>query len=258
MTKEQEILSRAMNYVDDDLILAAHAPRQKLRHYTPALIAACLCVVIVATFPFLRDYVGGMDKTNDAATPGDAGENVNEGNGSVLDGWLNGSQNVSPNPPGLGDTIRLGGTSVTLDAYTDTTATLTIVKTDSVPLYMAMRQTGAGILASTEPDFRDNGIILRPAQIKLYVNGAVEWVDDLPHEPGEYHVLVDYSTVMRTDYVVGHALLMYSYGGPDGTVIAEWLHCRNTHSSGQEETPEESETLPEVTETAESLPEAAE
>ncbi len=237
-----------MNFVDDGMIEAAHAPRKKLRHYTPALIAACLCVVIVATFPVLRELIDLSDKSADALPPGAAVGNGSNGSGSVLDGWLNGSQNISPDPPGLGDTIRLGGTSVTLDAYTDTTATLTVVKTDSEPLYMAMRQYGGGILASTEPDFRDNGIILRPAQIKLYVNDAVEWVDDLPHEPGEYHVLVDYATVMRTDYVVGHALLMYSYGGEDGSVIAEWLHCRDTHSFGQE-TSEESETTPDTTAT---------
>ncbi len=234
MTRDQEILARAMSHVDDELIAAAHAPRKKLRHYMPTLIAACLCVVIVAAFPFLRTVINmEKDAGNDAPAPSETAEGNDAG---VLDGWPTGSEDPSLPPPALGDTITVGGTRITLADYTDTTATLRIVKTDDTPLYMAMRQRGGGILASTEPGFRDNGTILRPAQIKLFVNGATEWVDDLPHGPGEYHVLVDYSTVTRTDYVVDRFLILYSYTGEENTVVAQDLHFRGKPADTDAET----------------------
>ena len=42
MTYEQEILARAMSCIDDDMILAAHAPRKKIRRVIPVAVAACL------------------------------------------------------------------------------------------------------------------------------------------------------------------------------------------------------------------------
>ncbi len=214
MTREQEILSRAMNFVDDDLIAAAHAPRKKMRHYAPALIAACLCVVIVATFPMVRAFVGDMDKSNDALPPGDAGGPNNQ---VPAENWYIQNAPEMPNPS-LGDTAPIGMTDLTLLALTDTTATFRMVKRDSQPLWVAIRQYAGGLLASTEPDFTDNGTILRPRQIRVSVDGVDQPAATLPVPEGTYTVKLDFSSLRNSDYRMEDTLIFYRYTDESGTV----------------------------------------
>ncbi len=208
MIRDQEILTRAMNFVDEELIASAHAPRKKLRHYTPTLIAACLCVVIVATFPMLRDFVGSRDKTTDALPPSDAG---NAGS------WYT---QVAPSlpMPGLGDTVRIGANELTLLELTETTATFKLVKRDSSPLYAAIRQYAGGLLASTEPDYRDNGTILRPRQIRVEVDGVDQPAATLPIPQGTYMIQLDFSSLRNGNYRIDDTLFFYSYTGEEGAI----------------------------------------
>ncbi len=212
MTREQEILARALNGVDDRFIEAAHAPHKKLRHYTPALIAACLCVVIVATFPLLREMVNLDNKGNDMAIPNSPAEN-----NTAADNWYLGDPAPEMPDPTLGDTVTLAGCEITLTDLTDTTATLTIVKADTQFLYAAIRQYAGGILASTEPDYRDDGTILRHHQIKVSVDGVHQPADTLPIPYGNYTVELDFSSLRHGTYRMEDFLIFYTYAG-DGTV----------------------------------------
>ncbi len=224
MTREQEILARAMNQVDDELIAAAHAPRKRLRHFAPALVAACLCVAIVVTFPYLRAMVNiDSDKTGEASPlPGDG---ANDGNGLSADmgASLNQSKPDETASPTLGDTVQIGKDTVTMTALTENTATLYVIKQSTTPLYVAFRQYAAGYLASTQPDFRDGSTILRPGQIKLYINGASDPADSFPTTVGEYEIVVDFTSLRNSDYRMSETLILYSCA-PDGEQVeSHWF-----------------------------------
>ncbi len=255
MTREQEILARAMNGIDDDLIAAAAAPRKKLRHYMPALVAACLCVITVAAFPVLRDviHVGGEASDNDASPPAmDAPvEDVENGeNGGSADmGALLGTFKPEQDAPGPGDTVTFACASVTMTTLSENTATLHIVKEDTTPLYIAFKQAYAGYLASTQPNFRDGEAILRPGQIKLYVDGATEPTDLLPSAAGEYTVLVDFSGLRNGTYLMENTLTLYTYAAATATVEAHafninpiYAETADSSTSDETDTAAESET----------------
>ncbi len=218
MTREQEILARAMNRVDDELIAAAWGPRKKLRHYIPALAAACLCLVIVVSFPYLRAMINlGGDKSADALPPpSDAG---NQNNVWFDMGALLAGKKPEFSPPTQGDTVEIGRSTVTMTALTEHTATLHMVKQDAMPLYIAFHQAYAGFIASTQPNFRDGDTILRPNQIKIYINGATEPTDMLPTEVGEYTVIVDFTSLRNGTYRMEDTMTLYTFDGHADSII---------------------------------------
>lgn len=208
MTHEQEMLARAMSHIDDDMILAAHAPRKRNRRAIPYAVAACLIVVLILSFPYLRTVI---NVDTDLFGPGD---NVNKDEAGVMvpDAYPSNPQNTA---------VTLGGTTLTLTAATETTATFTVVKTDDTPLYAMLYDRLEGALASTEPDYKDNGVTIRPNTIRLYVNGEEQPVYRFPTAPGTYEVVVDFTSIRNGTYPMREYVGLYAYIGKDGEMVTE-------------------------------------
>lgn len=203
MTREQDILSRALDHVDDDLIAAAHAPHRKWRRVRPFLIAACVLVVVIAVFPLLRDLI---DTGYGSLGPSGDGHLSDDPEAAIpLD-----MPKAGPDTP-----LTLGGTTVTMTAVSNTTATFTVQKTDDAPLYIALFGLRGNTMASTEPDYKENGITIRPYTIRLTVNGASAHTYNLPSAPGTYTVVVDFASVRNGTYPMRELMGFYNYGGKD-------------------------------------------
>lgn len=206
MTDQQEILSRAMGHLDDELILSAHGPRKKVRRAIPAVIAACLVIALIAAFPYLREVI---NTNSDVLNP------YNDG---VID-------DASPLKPEMyeytpqNQAVTLGGTTLTLAATTDTTATFTLVKTDEVPIYALLYDRRGDVLASTEEGYKDNGVTIRPNTLKLYVNDQEAFVYRFPTAPGTYEVTVDFASVRNGPYPMREYIGLYAYVGKDGEPV---------------------------------------
>jgi hypothetical protein len=205
MTHEQELLARAMSHIDDDMILAAHAPRKKIRRFVPYAVAACLIVAVALVFPYLRAVINvdsGFDR-------GDQNEEVGA---------------MDPEKPLMtpqSTPVTLGGTTVTLTDTTHTTATFTVVKTDDTPIYAMLYDLREGALASTEPDYKDNGIVIRPNTIRLFVNGAEQPAYRFPTAPGTYEIVVDFTSIRNGTYPMREYVGLYAYIGEDGEAVTE-------------------------------------
>ena len=202
MTYQQEMLARAMSHIDDGMIEAAHGPRKKLRRVIPVVIAACLIAALWVSFPYLREVI---DTNSDILNPedgsGDAGDSADKPETSpVLD---------------LSTPATLAGTTMTLTNVTDTTATFEMVKTDSAPVYALLYDLRDGALASTEPDYKVNGVLIRPKTIKIYVDGADTPVYHLPSAPGTYRVTLDFTTIRNGSYPMRDYVGIYAYVGED-------------------------------------------
>ncbi len=209
MTHEQELLARAMSHIDDDMLLAAHAPRKKIRRVIPVAVAACLIAAILVAFPYLRTAI---NTETDLFGPGD--ENMDMEN-------VGGLKPETYPYAQMGIPVSLGGTTITLTATTETTATFTVVKTDDTPIYAMLYDRMNNALASTEPDYKDNGVIIRPHTIHLYVNGAEQPVYRLPKAPGTYTVVVDFAIIRNGAYPMQEHLGFYAYIGEDGAAVTE-------------------------------------
>ncbi len=205
MTHEQDILSRAISYADGAYIAAAHAPRRKWRRVRPYLIAACLLVIIIAVFPLLCDLIN--------TGPGVLGPS---GDGNIADGAEPAIPLDMPKA-GLDAPLILGASTVEMTAVTDTTATFTIQKADDTPLYIAFFGLRGNTMASTEPDYQENGVTIRPYTIRLYVNGASAHTYDLPKAAGTYTVVVSFTGVRNSTYPMRELIGFYSYMGEDET-----------------------------------------
>ncbi len=208
MTHEQELLARAMSHIDDDMILAARAPRKKMRRLIPYAVAACLIVVVALVFPYLRTVIN----VDNLFAPGDE---VNREEAGAL------SPEAYPYAE-QGTPVTLGGTTITLTATTKTTATFTVVKTDDTPVYAMLYDLREGALASTEPDYKDKGIItIRPYTLHIYVNGAAQPVYTLPAAPGTYEIVVDFSIIRNGTYPMREYIGFYAYIGKDEEAVTE-------------------------------------
>lgn len=201
MTHEQEILARAIGHIDEDMILSAHAPRKKVRRVIPVLIAACLIVALVAAFPYLREVINTNSDILGPTADGDVEE-------EFRDDPLAGLPTHEAGTP-----ITLGGSTLTLTHVTETTATFTLVKTDDTPVYAMIYHRDGSALASTEPDYKDNGVTIRPNTIRLYVDGAEQPVYRLPANPGTYEVVVDFKSVRNGQYPMKDYMGLYAYIG---------------------------------------------
>ena len=199
MKREQEILARAMGHIDDDLILAARAPHKKVRRVIPLLITACLVIAFLAAFPYLRTIIN-----TDLTLRGP------EHGGNVQDGAQN------PNTPSTYEFIpqgipsKLGGTTLVMNAVTETTVNFTMVKTDNTPVYAILYDRLYSALACTDDKYTDNGVTIRPYVIRVYVDGAEEPAYELPSAPGTYEVVVDFTSIRNGSYLMQNCIGLYS------------------------------------------------
>ena len=206
MTYQQEMLTRAMSHLDDKLILSAHGPRKKVRRAIPVIITACLVVALIIAFPYLRRVI---NTDSDILNPNDDG---------VID-------DASPIKPEMYEytpqdrSVTLGGTTLTLTDTTETTATFTVVKTDDIPVYALLYDRRDGVLASTEPNYKDNGVLIRPNTIRLYVNGETAPVYQLPAAKGTYEITVDFEFIRNGQYPMQECIGLYAYIGEDEEAV---------------------------------------
>ncbi len=243
MTHEQELLARAMSHIDDDMILAARAPRKKMRRLIPYAVAACLIIVVALVFPYLRTVI---NVDSDLFGPDDAVNKEDVGAMDPDESLNHSAQNVP---------VTLGGTTLTLTATTKTTATFTVVKTDDTPIYAMLYDLREGALASTEPDYKDNGIVIRPNTIRLYVNGAEQPVYRFPTAPGTYEVVVDFAIIRNGTYPMREYIGFYAYIGKDEAPVTERFSleviAKETETETEAVTEAETETAPVTTESPE-------
>ena len=96
-----------------------------------------------------------------------------------------------------------------------------MVKTDSTPLYAMIYDLREGALASTEPDYKDNGVTIRPNTIRLYVNHAEQPVYRLPSAPGTYEIVVDFAIIRNGTYPMREYIGFYAYVGKDEEAVTK-------------------------------------
>lgn len=206
MTYQQEILARAMGHIDDDMLLSAHGPRKKVRRVLPVLAAACLIAVLAVSFPYLRTVI---NTNSDVLSPG-------------MDGAPDNAEPDKPSGPlysEQGQSVTLGGTTLTLTDTTETTATFTVVKTDGTPVYALLYDRRDGVLASTEPNYKDNGVLIRPNTMRLYVNGETAPVYQIPAAEGTYEITVDFESIRNGQYPMRECIGLYAYIGEDEEAV---------------------------------------
>ena len=207
MTYLQETLAQALNHLDNDMILAAHAPRKKLRRIIPVVIAAVLVVALWVSYPYLRRVINtDSDLLNapDETSPG-----------------MNNSQVKPVESPikGTAIPVTLGGTTLTLLDVTETTATLEVVKTDDVPVYAMFYDRLESALASTQADYTHNGVVIRPNTIKVTIEGSDQVLYTIPSAPGTYTVTLDFESIRNGKYPMREYVGLYAYIGKDGAMV---------------------------------------
>ena len=88
---------------------------------------------------------------------------------------------------GMDIPVTLGSSTLTVTSVTETTVTLTLVKTDDTPLYAAVYDRMGDALACTDPDYKVDGVTIRAGRIKVYpvgeTDGADEPATELPTAP---------------------------------------------------------------------------
>ena len=110
----------------------------------------------------------------------------------------------------------MAGSTITLTAVTETSVTLTLVKTTSTPLYAAVYDRMGDALACTDPDYKVDGVTIRAGRIKVYADWATEPETVLPSEAGTYTVVVDFTSVRNGTYPMENYLGIFAYSGTDG------------------------------------------
>ena len=207
MRDDREMLAYAMSHIDDRMILAARRPHKKIRRWIPVAIAACLVVVIWQIYPYLRQVIN-----TDLAIGGPAGETAPEAGEEIL----------RPNKPEqeqiIGQNIpqKLGSATITVTDVTEDTVTLRIVKTDSTPIYAALYDLLGYPLATTEEDYRVEGVIIQSHQLRLSVDGDDGYVYSIPKAAGTYEIVLDFSAVRHGVYPMLNHVGLYAYVGGEG------------------------------------------
>ena len=204
------VAALAVNHLEDQLLLDARRSGKKLRRGLPVLVAAACVALIAVSFPYLREVIN-TDLTLRDRNWRDEGKV--EGDAEIA---------FKPNPADilpLGDTVTLGSNTLTLEAVTETTATYTLVKTDASPLYAAVSDRMGDALASTEKDYKVDGVTIRHGTLRVYVNGSSERLSELPVAPGTYTLVVDFSTIRGGTYPMEDYMSFYAYMGEEKTVM---------------------------------------
>ena len=224
MTYQQEILARAMNHIDDDLIRTAHGPRKKLRRAIPVIIILCLAVVLAIAFPYLREII---NTDSDVLNPED--ESIREEHPGLKP---ESDSHVELNRP-----ATLGGTTMTLVEVTDATATFEITKTDNTAVYAMLYGLRSDVLATTEPNFKDNGVVIRSNILRVYVNDSETYGFELPTAEGTYRITIDFTSIRNGTYPMQECIGLYAYMGEENAAAMVSFSLK---------VPEESETTVET------------
>ena len=200
--------------ISDDMIRSAHEGRKQTRRLIPWVIAACAAGILAVSFPYLREVINtdlilrDPDWDQDKEQVGDAEIPHKPAEESIL---------------GIGSFVSLGGSSGTITAVTDTTVTLTLVKTDDTPLYAAVYDRMGDALACTDPNYKVDGVTIRPGRIKIYVDGHPNPAIELPTAPGTYSLVVDFSAIRKGAYPMEDYIGFFSYIGKNGAPVAAYV-----------------------------------
>ena len=200
-------LARGLSYTDDALIAAAHGRAKKARRLIPWVAAACIIAVVAVTFPYLRAFIN----TDLVLRSPDWNKEKDEIGDAEVAHKPSADQILALNVP-----AELAGSTVTLTAVTETTVTLTVVKTTDEPLYAAVYDRMGDALACTDPDYKVDGVTIRPDRIKVYADGATEPVTELPSAAGTYTLVVDFTSIRNGTYPMDEYLGILAYTGKDG------------------------------------------
>lgn len=211
MSHEQERLMLAMGHLEGRYIQSAHAPHKRIRRYIPVFITVALIVVFLAFYPYLREVIN--TNSNVLGGGNKDGNEVAAGNGVLH------KPEESPVDHGVGTTVTVGNTTLTMTEVTETTAVFTVVKKDSAPLYAAIFGLRGDILATTEPNYKVDGALIRPNTLRLTVGDETDEVFAFPTAPGTYEVTVDFRSIRFGTYPMWDVLGFYVYTGKDQAVI---------------------------------------
>ncbi len=216
---DPETLARGLNYVDDTLVLAAHGRAKKAKRLIPWVAAACVVAVVAVSFPYLRTLINtdltlrGPDWNKDKNEIGDAEIPDKPDADSIL----------KPDVP-----ATIANSTVTLTRVTETTATLTLVKTTDEPLYAAVYDRMGDALACTDPDYKVDGVTIRAGRIKVYTDGAAEPATELPTAPGTYTLVVDFASIRNGTYPMEDYMGILAYIGKDGAPVTVFFSLEIT------------------------------
>ena len=214
MTSSEEkrlLLSEAMGFLDDDLIAEAHGEavgksldvilRQKLMKNIGLVACIVLLTICIPRFAQLN-Y---LEADGNTATPpqNEAVGNSKEDFEGVWDGAndvLSGNTYGDPEQfNGVGCVVQGTYGSLSFVSMTDSTITLrmTLTQDAKTPIYIYFYDY-AGVNATTQPNYTNNGVVIRGGRLKVTVNG--EAIDDsLPTTAGTYDIVVDFSSLLKDD-----------------------------------------------------------
>jgi hypothetical protein len=231
MTYQQEMLARSFSHIEDDMIEAAHAPRKKVRRVIPVVIAACLIAALWVAFPYLREVI---DTNSDILNP--------EEGSAEADSPLSKPES-SPILELNTRIIMPNGTSLTLMDVTETTATFEMVSVPGSQVYAMLYDLRGGALATTEPGYKENGVLIRPNTIKVYVDGRDTLVYALPTGAGTYRITLDFASVRNGAYPMQDYIGIYAYDDETKkTAMVLFFSLKvpeesETNTTGETETP---------------------
>lgn len=200
-------LALGLCHAEDALILSAHGKAKKSRRLIPWAVAACIVGLLAVSFPYLRTVINtdlilrGPDWNKPKDEIGDA----------EIAHKPSADQILAPDTP-----AELAGSTLTLTAVTETSVTLTLVKTTDDPLYAAVYDRMGDALACTDPDYKVDGVTIRAGRIKVYADGAAEPETILPAAAGTYTVVVDFTSIRNGSYPMDEYLGVFAYSGKDG------------------------------------------
>ena len=207
-------LLRGMSHLDNAMIRSAHGEAKRIRRLIPWAAAFCAVVILAVSFPYLRQVINtdlilrDPDWDKDTDQVGDAEVAVKPDEEAIL---------------GVGSFASTGGCSITLTAVTDTTVTLTLVKTNDTPLYAAVYDRMGDALACTDPSYKVDGVIIRHGRIKVYANGEDTPATELPTAPGNYTLTLDFTSVRNGTYPMEDYVGFFAYTGKGGSPEAVYF-----------------------------------
>ena len=124
-----------------------------------------------------------------------------------------------------------------------------MVKTNDAPVYAMLYDRLGGALASTEPNYKDNGVLIRPNTLRLYVNGAEQPVYHLPTAPGTYEVVIDFTSIRNGTYPMQEIVGMYAYVEDEEEPVTVRFSLEVLPETTQAESLTETETVASPSET---------
>ena len=203
-----------VGHLDSAMISSAHGEAKQVRRLIPWAIAACVVGVLAVSFPYLREVINtdlvlrnpDWDKEEDQE--GDAEVAVKPDEDSIL---------------GIGSTSSAGGSHITVTNITETTVTLTLVKTNDTPLYAAVYDRMGDALACTEPNYKVDGVVIRSGRIKVYTDGSDTPATELPTTPGTYTLVVDFASIRNGSYPMEDYVGFFAYVDKKGTPEAVYF-----------------------------------